>query len=50
MIDGRLPLPVLRKRKSRLQNTHTVTFDCNRVMVHRAVVPVTAMDRSVIER
>ena len=26
-----------------LQNTHTVTFDCNRVMVRRVVIPFTAM-------
>ena len=26
-----------------LQNTHTVTSDCNRVMVHRFVMPFTAM-------
>ena len=27
----------------RLQNSHTVTSDCNRVMVHRTVIPFTAM-------
>ena len=27
----------------RLQNSHTVTSDCNRVMVHRIVMLFTAM-------
>ena len=31
------------ERAGALQNTHTVTSDCNRVMVHRIVIPFTAM-------